>query len=48
MTNLDSITEEDLDPDFLRVADRFCTYIFEGSRGKTMQGGYEVTGSRES
>lgn len=48
MTNLDSVTNEDLDPDFLSVADRFCAYIFEESRVKTMQGGYEVTGSRES
>ncbi|XP_076139505.1 guanylate-binding protein 7-like isoform X2 [Alosa pseudoharengus] len=48
MTHLDSMAEADLDPDFLKVADRFCTYIFAESRVKTVQGGHKVTGSRFS
>ncbi|XP_062410327.1 guanylate-binding protein 1-like isoform X1 [Sardina pilchardus] len=48
MSRLDSMAEADLDPDFLKVADRFCTYVFAESRVKTVQGGYKVTGSRFS
>ncbi|XP_076139556.1 guanylate-binding protein 3-like [Alosa pseudoharengus] len=48
MTHLDSMAEADLDPDFLKVADRFCSYIFAESRVKTVKGGHRVTGSRFS
>ncbi|KAL2086071.1 hypothetical protein ACEWY4_017130 [Coilia grayii] len=48
MKHLDSMSESELCPDFLRVADRFCTYVFTESRVKTVQGGHRVTGSRFS
>ncbi|XP_031418233.1 guanylate-binding protein 1-like isoform X2 [Clupea harengus] len=48
MTNLDSMAEADLCPDFRDVADRFCSHVFAESRVKTVQGGHKVTGSRFS
>ncbi|XP_012675999.2 guanylate-binding protein 1-like isoform X5 [Clupea harengus] len=48
MTNLDSMAEADLCPDFLSVAKRFCSYVFAESRVKTVQGGHKITGSRFS
>ncbi|KAL2086085.1 hypothetical protein ACEWY4_017144 [Coilia grayii] len=48
MKHLDSMSESELCPDFLRVADRFCTYVFTESCVKTVQGGHRVTGSRFS
>ena len=48
MTNLDSMAEADLCPDFRSVADSFCSYVFSQSRVKSVQGGHKVTGSRES
>ncbi|XP_031418256.1 guanylate-binding protein 1-like [Clupea harengus] len=48
MTNLDSMAEADLLPEFLDVAERFCSNVFEVSRVKTVQGGQEVTGSQFS
>ncbi|XP_042559579.1 guanylate-binding protein 1-like [Clupea harengus] len=46
MTNLDSMAEADLCPDFLSVANRFCSHVFAESRVKRVQGGHKVTGSR--
>ncbi|XP_076139524.1 guanylate-binding protein 7-like isoform X1 [Alosa pseudoharengus] len=48
MTRLDSMAEADLDPDFLKVADRFCNYVFAECRVKTVKGGHTVTCSRFS
>ncbi|KAL2086089.1 hypothetical protein ACEWY4_017148 [Coilia grayii] len=48
ITQLDSMSESELCPDFLRVADRFCTYVCTESRVKTVQWGHRVTGSRFS
>ncbi|XP_048103918.1 guanylate-binding protein 1-like isoform X2 [Alosa alosa] len=48
MSHLDYMAEADLDPDFRKVADSFCTHIFAESRVKTVQGGHKVTGSRFS
>ena len=48
MTLLDSMAEADLCPDFLDVADRFCSHVFAESRVKRVWGGHKVTGSRES
>ncbi|XP_062409715.1 guanylate-binding protein 1-like isoform X2 [Sardina pilchardus] len=48
MKRLDNMAETDLDPDFLKVADRFCSYVFAECRVKTVKGGHKVTGSRFS
>ncbi|XP_042559407.1 guanylate-binding protein 1-like [Clupea harengus] len=48
MMNLDSMAEADICPDFLSVANRFCSYVFAESHVKTVQGGHKVTGSRFS
>ena len=48
MRNLDSMAEADLCPDFLSVADRFCSHVFAESHVKRIQDGHKVTGSRES
>ncbi|XP_062387476.1 guanylate-binding protein 1-like [Sardina pilchardus] len=48
MKHLNSMSEADLNPDFLKVTDRFCSSVFEEGRVKTTKGGHGVTGSRFS
>ncbi|XP_037386909.1 guanylate-binding protein 3-like isoform X2 [Pygocentrus nattereri] len=44
MAHLESLDERDIRPDFLKVTQRFCDYIFEKSNVKTLKGGHKVTG----
>ncbi|XP_016150664.1 guanylate-binding protein 1 isoform X2 [Sinocyclocheilus grahami] len=44
MTRLESLQEQDLVPDFLKVTGRFCDHIFHNSVVKTVKGGHRVTG----
>ncbi|XP_067308596.1 guanylate-binding protein 2-like isoform X2 [Pseudorasbora parva] len=44
MKRLESLEEQDLVPDFLKVTDRFCEHIFHKSSVKTLKGGHRVTG----
>ncbi|KAL7842548.1 hypothetical protein SRHO_G00242370 [Serrasalmus rhombeus] len=46
MAHLESLDERDIRPDFLKVTQRFCDYIFEKSNVKTLKGGHKVTGRR--
>ncbi|XP_076139387.1 guanylate-binding protein 3-like [Alosa pseudoharengus] len=45
ISRLESMAEADLDPGFLNVAGRFCSYIFAESRVKTIKGGQEINGN---
>uniref|UniRef100_A0A6I8P294 GB1/RHD3-type G domain-containing protein n=1 Tax=Ornithorhynchus anatinus TaxID=9258 RepID=A0A6I8P294_ORNAN len=44
--HLDKLGEDHLYPDFVRQANNFCTYIFQNSKIKTLQGGILVNGPR--
>ncbi|XP_036418333.1 guanylate-binding protein 3-like isoform X4 [Colossoma macropomum] len=44
MARLESLDERDIWPDFLKVTQRFCDYIFKESNVKTLKGGHKVTG----
>ncbi|XP_071987593.1 guanylate-binding protein 7-like isoform X2 [Engystomops pustulosus] len=42
---LDEVTENELEPDFLGEAEKFCNYILRSSGTKTLTGGITVTGA---
>ncbi|XP_066499917.1 guanylate-binding protein 1-like [Hoplias malabaricus] len=44
MMNMESLTDADLEEDFVTEANTFCSYIYHNSNPKTMRGGLEVTG----
>ncbi|KAF7242494.1 Guanylate-binding protein 1 [Varanus komodoensis] len=45
LARLEELDDEELEEDFLQSAERFCRYIWEGSRPKTIPGGQTVTGA---
>ncbi|KAI4893123.1 hypothetical protein NFI96_020636 [Prochilodus magdalenae] len=44
MGRLEHLDECDIWPDFLKVTQRFCSYVFKESKVKTLKGGHRVTG----
>ncbi|XP_026999086.1 guanylate-binding protein 1-like isoform X1 [Tachysurus fulvidraco] len=46
MIMIESLDERDIFPKFLLVTQRFCDYVFDKSRVKTVKGGYKITGRR--
>ncbi|XP_065146033.1 guanylate-binding protein 4-like isoform X2 [Paramisgurnus dabryanus] len=44
VSRLESLNTADLEPDFLKVTDRFCKFVFQESQTKTLKEGYTVTG----
>ncbi|XP_076838049.1 guanylate-binding protein 1-like isoform X2 [Brachyhypopomus gauderio] len=44
MARLESLDERDIDPDFLKVTQNLCDYVFMKSKVKTLKGGQRVTG----
>ncbi|XP_055045663.2 guanylate-binding protein 4-like isoform X1 [Misgurnus anguillicaudatus] len=44
VTRLESLNSADLSPDFLKVTDRFCEFVFHKSQTKKLKEGYTVTG----
>ncbi|XP_062843558.1 guanylate-binding protein 1-like [Trichomycterus rosablanca] len=44
MTRLESLSENDIWPDFLKVTQHFCDHVFTVSEVKTLKGGQRVTG----
>uniref|UniRef100_A0AAY3ZU00 GB1/RHD3-type G domain-containing protein n=1 Tax=Denticeps clupeoides TaxID=299321 RepID=A0AAY3ZU00_9TELE len=45
MTRLESMSQDELSPEFLDVTNRFMQYVFKESRVKTAKGGHELTGT---
>ncbi|XP_029108666.1 guanylate-binding protein 1-like [Scleropages formosus] len=43
--NLEKLNDTDLDPDFVKQTNEFCSYIFDSSKEKTIPGGVRVNGS---
>nr|XP_055045670.1 guanylate-binding protein 1-like isoform X2 [Misgurnus anguillicaudatus] len=41
---LESLNPADLSPDFLKVTDSFCKFVFQNSQTKKLKEGYRVTG----
>ncbi|XP_066500187.1 guanylate-binding protein 1-like isoform X1 [Hoplias malabaricus] len=44
MMNMESLTDADLEEDFVKEANTFCSYIYSNSNPKTLRGGLGVTG----
>ncbi|XP_062843307.1 guanylate-binding protein 1-like [Trichomycterus rosablanca] len=44
MTRLESLSENDIWPDFLNVTQHFCDHVFNKSKVKTLKGGQRVAG----
>ncbi|XP_062843310.1 guanylate-binding protein 4-like [Trichomycterus rosablanca] len=44
MTRLESLSENDIWPDFLKVTQHFCDHVFTVSKVKTLKGGQRITG----
>lgn len=40
--------DDELDPEFVQQAADFCSYVFSNSKVKTLSGGIQVNGRRES
>lgn len=47
LQRLDELQDSDLEEEFLEPANRFCQYVWETSRTKTIPGGREITGPSE-
>ncbi|XP_072541476.1 guanylate-binding protein 1-like [Salminus brasiliensis] len=45
LRRMEELTEEELDPQFLQQAQKFCSYVFSSSKPKTVTGGRTLTGS---
>uniref|UniRef100_A0A667H5K4 Guanylate-binding protein 1-like n=1 Tax=Lynx canadensis TaxID=61383 RepID=A0A667H5K4_LYNCA len=43
---LETLNDNDLDPEFVQQASAFCSYIFKNSKTKTLSGGIKVNGPR--
>ncbi|XP_014919886.1 guanylate-binding protein 1-like [Acinonyx jubatus] len=43
---LETLHDNDLDPEFVQQASAFCSYIFKNSKTKTLSGGIKVNGPR--
>ncbi|XP_031198031.1 uncharacterized protein LOC116070722 [Mastomys coucha] len=46
LSELESLQEKELDPEFLQQAADFCSFIFSSSKTKTLSGGIKVNGAR--
>ncbi|XP_004635827.1 guanylate-binding protein 1-like [Octodon degus] len=46
LAQLETLHEDELDPEFVEQAAEFCSYIFSSSRTKTLPGGIQVNGPR--
>ena len=46
--NIENVSEDQLDPKFLKQTNNFCSYIFTNAKIKTLKEGIMVTGNRES
>ncbi|XP_023576096.1 guanylate-binding protein 1-like isoform X3 [Octodon degus] len=46
LARLETLHEDELDPEFVEQAAEFCSYIFSSSRTKTLPGGIQVNGPR--
>ncbi|XP_043936640.1 guanylate-binding protein 1-like isoform X1 [Protopterus annectens] len=44
LQNLEELTEDCLEPVFVKQVQTFCQHVFETSKAKTLQGGHTVTG----
>ncbi|KAF4021605.1 hypothetical protein G4228_013000 [Cervus hanglu yarkandensis] len=44
--NIENVSEDQLDPKFLRQTKNFCSYIFTNAKVKTLKEGITVTGNR--
>lgn len=44
VSRLESLNPADLSPDFLKVTDHFCKFVFQESQAKKLKEGYTVTG----
>lgn len=47
LAQLETLHNDDLDPEFVQQVADFCSYIFSHSKTKTLSGGIKVNGSRE-
>ncbi|XP_031231557.1 guanylate-binding protein 4-like [Mastomys coucha] len=46
LSELESLQEKELDSDFVKQAENFCSFIFSSSKAKTLPGGIKVNGAR--
>ncbi|XP_028643978.1 guanylate-binding protein 1-like [Grammomys surdaster] len=46
LNQLESLQDQDLDPDFVEQVAEFCSYVFRSSKVKTISGGLRVNGRR--
>ncbi|XP_028643975.1 guanylate-binding protein 1-like isoform X2 [Grammomys surdaster] len=46
LNQLESLQDQDLDPDFVEQVAEFCSYVFRSSKVKTISGGLRVNGPR--
>ncbi|XP_052034786.1 guanylate-binding protein 4-like [Apodemus sylvaticus] len=46
LSELESLQDEELDSDFVRQAEDFCSFIFSSSKAKTLPGSIKVNGTR--
>ncbi|XP_075462605.1 guanylate-binding protein 7-like [Ascaphus truei] len=44
LQRLEELQESDLEPEFVKEAGKFCTYVYQNSKPKTLSGGHTVTG----
>ncbi|XP_066499680.1 guanylate-binding protein 1-like [Hoplias malabaricus] len=44
MKKMDTLCDDDLDDDFVKEANTFCSYIYSSSKSKTLRGGRVITG----
>lgn len=47
VSRLESLNPDDLSPDFLKITDSFCEFVFQESQMKKLKEGYTVTGRGE-
>uniref|UniRef100_H3B0D3 GB1/RHD3-type G domain-containing protein n=1 Tax=Latimeria chalumnae TaxID=7897 RepID=H3B0D3_LATCH len=45
LQRMEELDESELNPEFVSQARRFCIYVFESTKPKTLKGGYAVTGA---
>lgn len=45
MRKMETLTEEDLEPEFLQQTNTFCDYIYNCTEAKSLSGGRLVTGT---
>lgn len=45
MSQLETLKDEDINPEFRLVTDAFCRYVLDESCVKKVKGGHELTGS---